>query len=320
MTTTIQENLESKTLSHQYDDHELFESTIETYRKRIIEIGDKDHVTVDEQLQLIEECSEFPLGAFVLKNRGTNGYWTDYMIEHQYGGRLSHTDAGGRSLKNLEKIFLDRFPMVVATQQRAVHFSKILQDHIQEDAVMASFPCGLMRDLLSLDFSGIKNFKLVGIDIDLMSLNLAQKLAEHYQLSTHVEFYQADAWNQPFDNYFTVIASNGLNVYEPDENRVTDLYRQLFKALKPGGTLVTSCITPSPDLDPTSEWNLDAIDWEGMRFQRILYSDILNFNPRGLRSSSTTKQQLSDAGFENFNLIWDEARIFPTIVAQKPKL
>ncbi|MGB8699921.1 MAG: class I SAM-dependent methyltransferase [Thermosynechococcaceae cyanobacterium] len=320
MITKQQENLNSKILSHQNDhDIEKLKYLIEEYKRKIIEAGDKTHVTVEQQLQFIDKLLEFPLGEFILTNRGTNGYWTDYMIEHQYHNRFKGTDTEGRQLTPLEKIFLDRFPMVVATQQRAVHFSRILQSHVREEAVMASLPCGLMRDLLALDFSGVKNFKLVGIDIDDQSLNYAKNLAEEYHLSFHVELYQYDAWNQPFENYFTVLTSNGLSVYEPDDDRVTDLYRQFFKALKPGGTLVTSFITPSPDMDPNSEWNMDAIDWSAMLQQKLLYTDILNFNPKGLRSSTTTKTQLSKVGFENLELIWDEAQIFPTIIAHKPQ-
>jgi SAM-dependent methyltransferase len=316
---TTQEDLESKTLSHSNDNDIDKSVCIENYKRRILDVGDKEHVTVDEQLQLIDKLGEFPLGEFILQNRGTNGYWTDYMIEHQYRNRFNGTDADGRQLTQLEKIFLDRFPLVIATQQRAVHFSRVIQSHVREDAVIASLPCGLMRDLLALDFSGIKNFKLVGIDIDKMSLNYARQLSEKYQISSHVEFCQSDAWNQPFENYFTLLTSNGLNVYEPDDDRIVALYRQLFKALKPGGILVTSCITPSPDNDPNSEWNLDVMDWDAMLQQKMLYSDILSFNPRGLRSSSTTKMQLSDAGFENFDLVWDSARMFPTIIAEKPQ-
>ena len=43
-----------------------------------------------------------------------------------------------------------------------------------------------MRDLLKLDFTGIENFRLVGINIDYESLGLAKKLAEQYGLSEKV--------------------------------------------------------------------------------------------------------------------------------------
>lgn len=39
-----------------------------------------------------------------------------------------------------------------------------------------------MRDLLKLNFMGIENFCLVGIDIDFESLELVKKLVEEYGL------------------------------------------------------------------------------------------------------------------------------------------
>jgi hypothetical protein len=82
--------------------------------------------------------------------------------------------------------------------------------------------------------------------------------------------------------------------------------------------LVTSSITPPPDLDSTSDWDFTHIDQEALRLQRILFSDILQFNFAGLRSASKTKNQLEEVGFENIETIWDDCRVFPTIVACKP--
>ena len=54
---------------------------------------------------------------------------------------------------------------------------------MQEDIIFASLPCGVVRDLLKLDFAGVENFRLVGIYIDSESLELAKKLAQEYGLS-----------------------------------------------------------------------------------------------------------------------------------------
>lgn len=43
-----------------------------------------------------------------------------------------------------------------------------------------------MRYLLKLNFTGIENFRLVGIDIDSESLELVKKLAEEYGLSEKI--------------------------------------------------------------------------------------------------------------------------------------
>ncbi|NEQ35648.1 MAG: hypothetical protein F6K40_04780 [Okeania sp. SIO3I5] len=99
-------------------------------------------------------------------------------MEHQYRGRVTGIDAQDCTLKELEKFILERNDRVLATQQRYVNFGKVIQNYLQEDIVFASLPCGVMRDLLKFDFTGVDNFRLVGIDIDFESLELAKKLAK----------------------------------------------------------------------------------------------------------------------------------------------
>jgi SAM-dependent methyltransferase len=307
----------SRILSHQASTPEI-EDTIAALKTKIQRSGDKLHATVEKQLHIVDELAAFPLGRFILQNRGTDGYWTDYMIEHQHRGRFSGVDPSGRPLTSYESFFLDKYPLVVATQQRAVHFTEIIQKEVKEGAVLASLPCGLMRDLLRLDFSGVENFRLVGLDIDPNSLRFANDLADEYRLSSHVEFSQADAWNLPFDNCFTLLTSNGLNVYEPSDEKVVELYRQCWRSLVSGGVFVTSFISPSPAIDPDSEWRLDRLDPEGILHEKILYADILQFNLKGLRNSTTTRSQLEAAGFVDMQMVWDDARVFPTVIARKP--
>ncbi|NEQ35647.1 MAG: hypothetical protein F6K40_04775 [Okeania sp. SIO3I5] len=57
----------------------------------------------------------------------------------------------------------------------------------------------------------------------------------------------------PFQNEFTLLTCYGLHIYEPDERKFTELYKQFFKALMSGGILVTSFTTKSPDVNPNSE-------------------------------------------------------------------
>ncbi|HJO56730.1 MAG TPA: ornithine--oxo-acid transaminase, partial [Nitrospinaceae bacterium] len=47
----------------------------QTMRSRIQSVGDKDHVSVDQQLQLLDEMMGFELGRFLVKNKGVNGHW-----------------------------------------------------------------------------------------------------------------------------------------------------------------------------------------------------------------------------------------------------
>ncbi|MDJ0519769.1 MAG: hypothetical protein QNJ74_27085 [Trichodesmium sp. MO_231.B1] len=163
MTKQFQEFNEQRTLSHG-NQNETIEETIERVKQRIIQSGDKPHITVARQLELLNELASFPLGQFLLQNRGVNGYWTDYVMEHQYRGRVTGIDAEGRILTELEKFLLDK--KFLPTQQRYVIFSEFIQNYVRDGIVFASLPCGVMRDLLKLDFTGVENFRLVGIDID----------------------------------------------------------------------------------------------------------------------------------------------------------
>ncbi|MGK7918516.1 MAG: class I SAM-dependent methyltransferase [Trichodesmium sp.] len=316
MNQKSQEFNEQRTLSHG-NQNETIEETIERIKQRIIQTGDKPHVTVARQLEIMNELADFPFGQFLLQNRGVNGYWTDYVMEHQYRGKATGIDAEGRMLTELEKFLLDK--KFLPTQQRYVIFSQFIQNYVTDGIVFASLPCGVMRDLLKLDFTGVENFRLVGIDIDFESLELAKKLAEEYGLSEKVEFYQEDAWKLPFKDEFTLLTSNGLNVYEPDDKKVTELYRQFFQALKPGGILVTSFLTTPPNIDPNSEWDMSQINSEDLLLSKIIFFDILDVKFTAFRSSSTTKLQLQTVGFDEIEFIWDNARIYPTVTARKPK-
>ncbi len=318
MTKQYQEFNEQRILSHG-SKNESIEETIERIKQRIIETGDKPHVTVARQLELINELAGFPLGQFLLQNSGFNGYWTDYLIEHQYERRFSGIDAQGRSLTQLEKFILDKHPLPLATQQKHLHSLKVIQNYVQDGVVLASLPCGVMRDFLKLNFTGVKNFRLVGIDIDFQSLEYANKLAVKYGLSDKVEFYQEDAWNLSFQDEFKLLNSHGLNIYEADDKKVTELYRQFFQTLIPGGILVTSFLTPPPNIDPNSEWDMNQVNSENMSLAKIIFFDILDIKFTAFRSSSTTKLQLQTVGFDDIEFIWDKARIFPTVVAHKPK-
>ncbi|NER02763.1 MAG: hypothetical protein F6K17_09085, partial [Okeania sp. SIO3C4] len=74
MTQQFQELNEQRLLSHG-NQNETIEQTIERIKQRIIQTGDKPHVTVARQLELLNELAGFPLGQFFLQNPGLNGYW-----------------------------------------------------------------------------------------------------------------------------------------------------------------------------------------------------------------------------------------------------
>ena len=169
-----------------------------------------------------------------------------------------------------------------------------------------------MSDLLNLDYSKIDTFSLCGIDIDECSLNQAQQQAKKLNLENSTTFIKNDAWNLILPEPVDILTSNGLNIYEHNDERVTNLYRQFHKNIKPKGIFITSFLTPIPLPDSIESSKIDA---NHACLQRILFSDILEIGFQARRSTQKTIKQLKTAGFKNIKIIPDKAGIFPTITA-----
>ena len=188
---------------------------------------------------------------------------------------------------------------------------------VKDGACLASVPCGMLGELLYLDYSNVSDIQLFGLDYDPDTLKDAQTLAEQKNLRSFVTCQQTDAWQMNQNNRFDLISSNGLNIYEADYNKVTDLYQQFHQALKPGGKLVTSFVTPPPQLTSHCEWKLDQLDPQQLAKQKAIFADTLHAKWQCFRSSETTHHQLQQAGFSNIEFFYDNAHLFPTVTAWK---
>lgn len=305
-----------RNLSHNPNNNAL-SSALESIQARIRQAGDKPYVSVANQLQILDELAGFELGRFIIQNLGWNGYWTDYVLTFPEIGRKTGLGHDGKPLTKIENFILNEAPSVLATQQRYQHFLVQNQQSVRSGAVLACIPCGLMGELLYLDYSDIKDFRLVGIDIDKDALGGAKALAQRLNLDKNVEVLQKDAWTLELQNDFDLISSNGLNIYEPDNDKTTELYRQFYLALKPGGKLVTSFLTYPPSYKEKCEWDTTKINTDVALFEKIILADVLNFKGLCFRTYSETHQQLTSSGFKSVKFIDDQARIFPTVVAMK---
>ncbi|HAT3976641.1 TPA: methyltransferase domain-containing protein [Legionella pneumophila] len=303
-------------ISHNTDSFQL-NTVIMQMKERIIKEGDKPHVTVETQLKILQELSQFGFGQFLIKNQGINGYWTHYMLTHPWFGRKTGFNNSGESLSDLERFLLDKAPTMLATQQRFGLFLQENQKALFNGATLASIPCGMLGELLYLDFSGINNIRLMGIDYDPAALDDAKILAKQQNLDKFTTLVCRNAWELNIQEEFDLISSNGLNIYEPDDNKVLDLYQQFHTALKKGGKLVTSFLTYPPHLSSQCEWMFNKINPEDLLLQRIIFSDILNAKFQCYRSSQQTQKQLELAGFKNIYFLYDEAHLFPTVIAEK---
>lgn len=266
--------------------------------------------SISELELIISQLSAFELGQHLLKNRSLDGYWTRYcVVEHP-------KDRHRKNIHPLESFLLNETPSVLATQERFGIFQSQLQQRLRDEITIASIPCGYMDDLLGLDYQHAKNVKIVGCDIDAKSCNGTGENAKKYGLQPMVKTYCMDAWEvgNKFPKSFDMLTSNGLNIYISNLEKEIDLYRNFAKALKPGGYLVTSFLTPPPTLEPNSPWQ--NINMTALQKQKIIFSDVLGVKWQNYNMPETIKDKLQKAGFHNIEIHYDQQKIFPTIVAQ----
>lgn len=303
-------------LSHRSNPLELSE-VVTDIQQRITAAGDLEHVSVAQQLDLLDQLTQFDLGRFLLINKGLNGYWTDYILTHPWYGRKTGKNNSGDPFSKVETFLLDQAPSLLATQQRFEIFLRENQKMVVNNAVLACIPCGLMGELLHLNFDAVDTISLLGIDFDSETLKEAESLAAKRQLTDWATFMQKDAWSLDVMNTYDLISSNGLNIYEPDNDKVTELYREFHMALKPGGKLVTSFLTPPPSDIDSGDWLMDKIDQSNLLLQKTLFVDILGVKWQCFRSSFQTQAQLESVGFKDIQFIYDQAHMFPTVTAIK---
>lgn len=301
-------------ITHNAIEPDLTQTVLEL-KNKIIKEGDKPDATVSEQLDLLEQLSTFGFGRCLITNRGITGSWTRHMVLYpRWRKEIPNAEA---SLAPLDKWLLEKSPVILATQERFTHFQRVLQEHIRDGMLAASIPCGLMDDLLTLNLSEMPNVKLVGIDLDSAAIEGGKETAKKFNLEKQSSFIKSDAWHLNSPNEFDIITSNGLNFYESSDEKVVALYKNFYAALKPNGILVTSFLTPPPTISPESSWDMGKINLSDLRIQKIILSYILSVRFQAFRTEKQTIQQLTEAGFTDIQILYDKAKIFPTIVGVK---
>src|SRR3990167_5328037 len=111
--------MSDKLLSH-YINPEALQLTVEKSKNRIVSQGDLPHVSVQKQLALLDQLTQFDFGKFLLQNQGLNGYWTHYALTYPW----FQNEIG--DISELEKFMLEKSPVVIATQER---FKIFLQEN-----------------------------------------------------------------------------------------------------------------------------------------------------------------------------------------------
>lgn len=311
--------VEERNLSHEQRDGS-FQTSLQKLIDKVKERGDLPHISVEKQLELIDSLSQFDFGRFLIERRGgLNGLWTHYAITHPLKGGITGLNNRGNPFNEMERFLLNRAPVALATQQRFLIFKTEIQKRVSEECNFASIPSGVMADLLDLDYSKVSHFTLYGIDLDSDSIDLAFALAKEKGVSAHCKFSCKDAWNLEVKEQFHLITSNGLTIYEADDEKVVELYHQFYRALKPEGCLITSFLTPPPIPGVSSEWDFKKINSQDALLQKIIFSDIFESRWQIFRSGERVKKQLQAAGFNGIEIIYDDAHIFPTVIATKAR-
>ena len=261
-------------------------------------------ISKDEMHTMLNQLVEHPFGRAVFENKGLNGELTKLVI-----------DGSKDEINPLINWFLNGAPAVLATRQRFGIFRDELQKRLHSGMHFASAPCGVMDDLLGLNLTDTHDVLFSGIDLDKRSLEIAHTSAQAKELEKMSSFYQSNAWDlSKFEGQFDVLTSNGLNIYVADDAKVTALYAEFFKTLKPGGILITSFLTPPPAMGGTTWKGVNPAD---AAKQRILFGTIIGVGWQHFRTEETTRKQLKEAGFVDVEIIYDSQGMFPTVIARK---
>jgi hypothetical protein len=276
------------------------ENNIERLEKNILSLQ-KTYLPITEELEILGLLQEFPLGQFLINNRGLNGYWTDYLISKCHEN-ITH---------KLEYFLLNSCPGILATRERFNIFQEEIKKHIKAEDNVASIPSGLMSDFLTLEKSIKDKLNMYAVDLDKNSLQAIKQQSTN----TNVNLIHQDAWDLNFNNFFDLIASNGLNIYEKDHEKLISLYQKFYDALKKDGILIISFLTSPPSIDSKSPWK--NYNDEHLRIQRAIFEDILSVMWANYQTEDSMREKMESIGFEVLNVIYDSQGMFPTITLKK---
>lgn len=265
--------------------------------------------TKNDAQKILKELESFPLGKFLIEHKGVSGSWTDYILNYP-------NDIPKKNLSKTEAFILQKAPLTLSHRERFHFFQSEVTKLLKNNIEILSLPCGCMRDLLEIDYSKLDTYTLTGIDIDSESLEAAKQLAKEKNISSHCQFIQKDAWALKVTNKFDVITSNGLNVYESDEQKRNGLYKILYNALKPNGHLIMGFLTPPPIFE-NCEWNMNEINNEDLDFEILLFAKILQTHWLNYSTSGDMLRILQKIGFKKVRFQYDKAKLFPVVIATK---
>lgn len=290
--------------------NEETQALVEEIKARLIK-SESLILPLEETLELLTQLTQFELGLFLLHNKGLNGYWTAKIFQHKQNEH-------NKQLHQLEAWLLND-SLLSKARERFERFKKVLENLVTESRTdYASIPCGLMDDLLSLDYSNCDDFRLVGIDLDIETIEYAKINANKRGLAKRCEFIHRDAWQLGIAQQFDVIASNGLNMYESSAERLKQLYQSFYGSLKVDGYLVISFLTPPPAQSEGEEaWEIYNTPIDDLKKEFSIFTDIVQANYLNFSSEDEIREQLTSVGFTVEEVQYNSHGVLPILVARK---
>jgi ubiquinone/menaquinone biosynthesis C-methylase UbiE len=294
-----------------YLGHIDFKLRLEQIKQNIINTSSNTDYSKYEKLKVLDELISFPLGRFLVENRGLDAKWSDYITRPEYN------IANKNSLKSLEQSILFEFPIFKAMQENLKICQQIIQKNLFENIKIASLACGVMADILTLDYSKISKVNITGIDLDYESIILAHKLSQKHKLELETQFIQADAWKINFTQEYHLVVSNSINNYISNQDKMINLYTKIHKSLKDGGLLISNFQTASPFIDEKSTWNMNLIDPSIINKQMLILDELVKVRFNNFKTLDEIANILEKSGFREIEFIFDTLKVMPLIIAKK---
>lgn len=273
-----------------------------------IQLHDRLTLPLNKIIELVHQLKEFELGRFML----THGALTSACVDYICHNEVSPTGNA------LETWFLSKAPKMLAARERYYITQQVLQPRLQSNMMLCILPCGVISKIAELDYSNVSDVRIIGYDYDIHGLVTAELKMQPLvdQKKVMLSLLKKNLWDLDDVEQHDVIVSNRLSALESNPQKVAGLFRNFYRALKPGGVFVCSFFTPSPLQEPDhSPWS--NIHEPDMLIEHSIFVDIMNFHPAA-RSESDMVSLLEVVGFEVVDLRYDSHKIYPTVVAQKP--
>lgn len=284
------------------------EMVMSSYKKKIEE-SDCLCMDKEEELAILDQLGKFAMGKHLLASGDLTAHWNAYMVTNHAKPHFEN---------DVEEWLIKRAPRVKASREHSDTLRHQLQKYIKINTQIAAIPAGNMNDLLSLNLDGVFDVHMVGIDSNEQNIDFAKN---HYKPSNNfsAEFIVSDKLEIPqgknFQNHFDLLLSNGHDLPDADSDALMVMYKDFHKLLRQDGVLITSFLTPPPEVDLRSTWR----NYEGKDalMEKAIFSDILGSKKQFFQTEDEAREVLEKSGFKVVEVIYDSQGMMPTVVAKK---